>query len=68
MPCVCNPIKAGKARFAAHPCLECRERNIEPTQMQELIQQLKFIPVFTAHPTEARRPYDHESIAESIYS
>ena len=35
--------------------LECRERNIEPTQMQELIDQLKFIPVFTAHPTEARR-------------
>ena len=35
--------------------IECRERNIEPAQMQELIEQLKFIPVFTAHPTEARR-------------
>lgn len=35
--------------------LECRERNIEPAQMQELIDQLKFMPVFTAHPTEARR-------------
>ena len=35
--------------------LECRERNIEPVQMQELIDQLKFTPVFTAHPTEARR-------------
>ena len=35
--------------------LECRERHIEPAQMQELINQLKFIPVFTAHPTEARR-------------
>ncbi|CAM3557391.1 phosphoenolpyruvate carboxylase [Psychrobacter glaciei] len=35
--------------------LECRERNIEPAQMQELIDQLKFTPVFTAHPTEARR-------------
>ncbi|MBO6198921.1 MAG: phosphoenolpyruvate carboxylase, partial [Psychrobacter sp.] len=35
--------------------LECRERNIEPEQMQELIEQLTFIPVFTAHPTEARR-------------
>ncbi len=35
--------------------LECRERNIEPAQMQELIEQLKFMPVFTAHPTEARR-------------
>ncbi|WP_352260019.1 phosphoenolpyruvate carboxylase, partial [Psychrobacter sp. TB55-MNA-CIBAN-0194] len=28
---------------------------IEPAQMQELIEQLKFMPVFTAHPTEARR-------------
>ena len=35
--------------------LECRERNVEPAQMRELIDQLKFIPVFTAHPTEARR-------------
>ena len=35
--------------------LECRARNIEPAQMQELIEQLKFTPVFTAHPTEARR-------------
>ena len=35
--------------------LECREREIEPKQIQELIDQLKFIPVFTAHPTEARR-------------
>ena len=35
--------------------LECRERNIEPAQIKELIDQLKFMPVFTAHPTEARR-------------
>lgn len=35
--------------------LECRERNIEPNQIKELIDHLKFIPVFTAHPTEARR-------------
>ncbi len=35
--------------------LECRERNIEPAQIKELIDHLKFIPVFTAHPTEARR-------------
>lgn len=35
--------------------LECRERNIEPDQIKELIDDLKFIPVFTAHPTEARR-------------
>ncbi|MGP5662047.1 phosphoenolpyruvate carboxylase [Psychrobacter celer] len=34
---------------------ECRERQIEPEQIKELIDQLKFIPVFTAHPTEARR-------------
>lgn len=35
--------------------LECRERNIEPDQIKELIDRLKFMPVFTAHPTEARR-------------
>ncbi|MDN5565603.1 MAG: phosphoenolpyruvate carboxylase [Psychrobacter sp.] len=35
--------------------LECRERNIEADQIKELIDQLKFMPVFTAHPTEARR-------------
>ncbi|GAA0311815.1 phosphoenolpyruvate carboxylase [Psychrobacter aestuarii] len=35
--------------------LECRERNIEPAQMQELLEHLKYMPVFTAHPTEARR-------------
>lgn len=34
---------------------ECRDRNIEPEQIKELIDQLRFIPVFTAHPTEARR-------------
>ncbi len=35
--------------------LECRERNIAPEQIKELIDNLKYIPVFTAHPTEARR-------------
>lgn len=38
-----------------HTLLECRERNIEPAQIKELIDNLKFMPVFTAHPTEARR-------------
>lgn len=38
-----------------HTLLECRERNVAPNQIKELIDQLKFIPVFTAHPTEARR-------------
>ena len=38
-----------------HTLLECRERNIEPAQIKELIDHLKFMPVFTAHPTEARR-------------
>ncbi len=38
-----------------HTLLECRERNIEPNQIKELIDRLKFMPVFTAHPTEARR-------------
>lgn len=34
---------------------ECRASDISPEQMRELLQQLQFIPVFTAHPTEARR-------------
>ncbi|HBH33798.1 MAG TPA: phosphoenolpyruvate carboxylase [Psychrobacter sp.] len=38
-----------------HTLLECKERHIEAEQIKELIDQLKFIPVFTAHPTEARR-------------
>lgn len=38
-----------------HTLLECKERNIDANQIKELIDQLKFIPVFTAHPTEARR-------------
>lgn len=38
-----------------HTLLECKNRNIEAEQIKELIDQLKFIPVFTAHPTEARR-------------
>lgn len=38
-----------------HTLLKCKERNIEADQIKEMIDQLKFIPVFTAHPTEARR-------------
>ncbi|WP_296402944.1 phosphoenolpyruvate carboxylase [Psychrobacter sp.] len=38
-----------------HTLLECKQRNVEAQQIKELIDQLKFIPVFTAHPTEARR-------------
>jgi len=38
-----------------HTLLGCKERHIEAEQIKELIDQLKFIPVFTAHPTEARR-------------
>ncbi|WP_019671768.1 phosphoenolpyruvate carboxylase [Psychrobacter lutiphocae] len=38
-----------------HTLLESRQRNIDAQQIKELIDQLKFIPVFTAHPTEARR-------------
>lgn len=38
-----------------HTLLECQQRHIAADQIKELIDQLKFIPVFTAHPTEARR-------------
>lgn len=34
---------------------ECKARDISGEQMKELLSQLKYIPVFTAHPTEARR-------------
>lgn len=34
---------------------ECRENNITAEQMKELLHNLKFTPVFTAHPTEAKR-------------
>ncbi|WP_072280859.1 phosphoenolpyruvate carboxylase [Rappaport israeli] len=34
---------------------DCRAREISPEQMQELLEQLHITPVFTAHPTEARR-------------
>ncbi|UJF25409.1 phosphoenolpyruvate carboxylase [Suttonella sp. R2A3] len=35
--------------------LQCKESNISAKQVRSLIEQLRFIPVFTAHPTEARR-------------
>lgn len=34
---------------------ECRAGGITPGQMRELLANLCYIPVFTAHPTEARR-------------
>ncbi|MGP4951355.1 phosphoenolpyruvate carboxylase [Psychrobacter sp. T6-1] len=46
--------------------LECRARNITPEQIKVLIDQLKFIPVFTAHPTEARRRTTM-NILQSLY-
>lgn len=33
----------------------CRDNGITPEQMRELLGNLCYIPVFTAHPTEARR-------------
>lgn len=38
-----------------HTLKQCRDNDVSPEQARELIQQLRFIPVFTAHPTEARR-------------
>ncbi|MDO5091048.1 MAG: phosphoenolpyruvate carboxylase [Cardiobacteriaceae bacterium] len=34
---------------------QCRDNGISPAQMRDLLATLRFIPVFTAHPTEARR-------------
>jgi phosphoenolpyruvate carboxylase len=34
---------------------ELRAQGIQPAQLQRLLGQLQYIPVFTAHPTEARR-------------
>ncbi|PNK60204.1 phosphoenolpyruvate carboxylase [Psychrobacter sp. FDAARGOS_221] len=50
-----------------HTLLECRQRNIDAQQIKELIDQLRFIPVFTAHPTEARRRTTM-NILQSLYA
>ncbi|MGB0847591.1 MAG: phosphoenolpyruvate carboxylase [Thiolinea sp.] len=34
---------------------ELKDSGLDAQQMQQLINQLRYIPVFTAHPTEARR-------------
>ena len=34
---------------------ELKESGLDSEQMQQLINQLRYIPVFTAHPTESRR-------------
>ena len=34
---------------------ELKESGLDSQQMQQLINQLRYIPVFTAHPTESRR-------------
>ncbi len=37
-------------------CLRAlKEKNIKPHQLQELLNQVKYMPVFTAHPTESKR-------------
>ncbi|MHB8747433.1 MAG: phosphoenolpyruvate carboxylase, partial [Gammaproteobacteria bacterium] len=34
---------------------DLRNEDVSPTQLQSLLDQLAYIPVFTAHPTEAKR-------------
>ncbi len=34
---------------------ELKQQGLEPLQVQDLLDQLAYIPVFTAHPTESRR-------------
>lgn len=38
-----------------HTLQQCRDSGITPGQMRDLLASLCYIPVFTAHPTEARR-------------
>ncbi|MFA7387628.1 MAG: phosphoenolpyruvate carboxylase, partial [Thiohalobacteraceae bacterium] len=38
-----------------HTLREFREQGIAPQQLQRLLDQTRYIPVFTAHPTESRR-------------
>ncbi|MDO4642867.1 MAG: phosphoenolpyruvate carboxylase [Cardiobacteriaceae bacterium] len=45
---------------------QCRDNDISPEQVAELIAHLRFIPVFTAHPTEARRRTTM-SVLQNIY-
>lgn len=61
----CNQSIVGRGHFAAF-CLNVVITTIESAQMQELVDQLKFIPVFTAHPTEARR-HTTMNILQSLF-
>ncbi|HDP89791.1 MAG TPA: phosphoenolpyruvate carboxylase [Thioalkalivibrio sp.] len=38
-----------------HTLREFHDQGIDPGQVQTLIEKLRYMPVFTAHPTEARR-------------
>ena len=38
-----------------HSLREFRDQGIAPEQLQELLDQTRYIPVFTAHPTESKR-------------
>ena len=49
-----------------HTLQQCRDNDLSPEQLAELIGQLRFIPVFTAHPTEARRRTTM-SVLQEIY-
>lgn len=40
---------------ARRTILELKEQGITPTQLQLLFDEMRYVPVFTAHPTEARR-------------
>ncbi len=40
---------------ARRTVVELKEAGVSAAQMQHLMDQLRYIPVFTAHPTEARR-------------
>ena len=54
---------------------QCRDNGVSPEQMRDLLATLCYIPVFTAHPTEARRRttmkllqniYDHNALLDTF--
>ncbi len=44
-----------------------RGMGITSNQLQEMLNQLAYIPVITAHPTEAKRPFRTGRIATYLH-
>lgn len=80
-----NQLRARRAEWRArderwegsfrHTLQQCRDNGVSPAQMRDLLDSLCYIPVFTAHPTEARRRttmkllqniYDHNALLDTF--